>query len=189
MKAGIEDFFITSDTHFGHDRDFIFEPRGFSNIKDHDLKIISNWNEVVSPNDTVYHLGDAIMGPNRDYGCECLRQLNGHIILIIGNHDSDSKMELYKKLPNIEILGYATMLKDDGWNFLLSHYPTLVGNFDDNAQTKNFCLHGHTHSNDKWQYFANRCYNVSLDAHSCMPIKISEIKADIRHKLNWPIKA
>ena len=185
MGTNIDDIFITADTHFGHDRDFIYKPRGFSNILEHDQKIINNWNETISVNDTVYHLGDMILGADKSHGIECLSKLNGHIILIIGNHDSQNKLELYKLLPNVEILGYATILEEKNWHFFLSHYPTLVGNFDDNAHTKNFCLHGHTHSEDKWQYFQSRCYNICLDAHELKPVKISKIKSDIRKKLNW----
>ena len=36
--------FVTSDLHFGHDRGFLYEPRGFSNIEDHDEAVIANWN-------------------------------------------------------------------------------------------------------------------------------------------------
>ena len=43
----MSNIFITSDTHFGHDREFIWGPRGFMNHIDHDNKIIENCNQVV----------------------------------------------------------------------------------------------------------------------------------------------
>ena len=58
---------LTSDTHFGHDRDFLYKPRGFKNIWDHDKTIIENWNNIIQPNDEVYHLGDVMLG-NNEYG-------------------------------------------------------------------------------------------------------------------------
>ena len=73
--------FLVSDTHFGHDRAFLYEPRGFSNIADHDEAVIQNWNSVVQPDDTVYHLGDVMLNDN-DHGMDCLRRLNGNIIII-----------------------------------------------------------------------------------------------------------
>ena len=95
--------FITSDTHFGHDREFLYGPRGFSNIDDHDKAVIQNWNSVVQPDDTVYHLGDVMLNDN-DHGMECLRQLNGTIIIVPGNHDTDTRLALYATLPNVKVI-------------------------------------------------------------------------------------
>ena len=46
--------FFTSDLHFGHNKDFLYKPRGFDNIEEHDDTVIENWNSVVSKDDTVY---------------------------------------------------------------------------------------------------------------------------------------
>ena len=43
--------FITSDTHFGHDRAFLYGPRGFTNYVEHDTAIIENWNNTVTDDD------------------------------------------------------------------------------------------------------------------------------------------
>lgn len=50
--------YFTSDTHFNHDREFIWGPRGFKNINESNKTIIDNWNNTVGPNDDVYMLGD-----------------------------------------------------------------------------------------------------------------------------------
>lgn len=52
---------FTSDTHFCHDRGFLYEPRGFTNVEDMNEAIVQRWNSVVAPEDTVYHLGDAML--------------------------------------------------------------------------------------------------------------------------------
>ena len=62
---------ITSDTHFGHDREFIWGPRGYTSAAENDADIIKKWNEVVSSEDTVYHLGDVMLGDNIN-GIDCL---------------------------------------------------------------------------------------------------------------------
>ena len=36
--------FVTSDLHFGHDRGFLYEPRGFNSPEEHDKGIIKNLN-------------------------------------------------------------------------------------------------------------------------------------------------
>ena len=42
---------LTSDLHFGHDREFIWGPRGFKNVNEMNEAIIKNWNAVVAPED------------------------------------------------------------------------------------------------------------------------------------------
>lgn len=53
--------YIISDTHLGHHKILEFEPDRLQFCKDmeeHDQVILDNWNSVVTPKDTVYHLGD-----------------------------------------------------------------------------------------------------------------------------------
>ena len=73
---------FTSDTHFGHKKEFLFEPRGFASSEEHDAAIIEKWNSIVDPCDEVYHLGDIMLGDN-EYGMKCLEQLNGRIHIIM----------------------------------------------------------------------------------------------------------
>jgi len=100
---------FVSDTHFGHNRDFIYKPRGFNEIEAHDETIIQRWNERVSENDTVIHLGDFIVGAgdNADkLGNSLLARLKGSKVLIWGNHNSYLK-NLYKRL-----------IKGRGWDYM-----------------------------------------------------------------------
>ena len=47
--------------------------------------LITNWNNVVKPNDTVFHLGDFAFGGSYIWN-NVLSRLNGNIHLILGNH-------------------------------------------------------------------------------------------------------
>ena len=49
--------FVSSDLHFGHDREFLWGPRGFRSSIEHDEAIIANWNSVVGKEDIVYVFG------------------------------------------------------------------------------------------------------------------------------------
>ena len=44
---------FTSDLHLGHNKPFLYEPRGFKNIQEHDNAIIENWNIHVKYNYSV----------------------------------------------------------------------------------------------------------------------------------------
>ena len=75
--------FFTSDLHFGH-KNLCQGLRGMTS-EDSDQLIINNWNKVVTKRDIVYVLGDITMENQNDIP-KYIKQLNGRIILIGGNH-------------------------------------------------------------------------------------------------------
>lgn len=167
--------FLTSDTHFGHDREFLWGPRGFTSSQEHDEAVIKNWNETVSAEDTVYHLGDLMLGDNL-YGIECVKRLNGHIKLIRGNHDTDARWKLYEKLPNIELVGWADVIKYKKYNFYLSHHPTLTSNLEKAPHLRMHLinLYGHTHQMGKFYQDMPYMFHVGLDSNNNKPILLDD---------------
>ena len=174
--------YFVSDTHFGHDRDFIYKPRGFNNIWEHDKQIIKNWNEIINPTDEVYHLGDIMLG-NNDYGISCLKELCGQIHIIRGNHDTDVRMELYNHCYNVIEITEGKFFKYNNYHFYLSHYPCLTDNYDNDKplKTKIINLCGHKHTQNCFEDFnKGLIYHVEVDAHDCYPISIEKIITDIK---------
>lgn len=174
--------FFTSDTHFGHNRGFIYEPRGFKSIEEHDEAIIERWNNVVGHDDTVYHLGDAMLGADHEYGINCLRRLNGHILMVRGNHDTTRRWEEYEdEWPHVTVLGWAYILKHERGKIYLCHYPTETSCLENMTPIKNHLVnfHGHTHSPHKFEHNKPYQYNVALDAHNCYPVSLEEAYDDI----------
>ena len=168
--------YLSSDLHFNHDRAFIYQSRGFDNIKDMNNSIIQNFNSMITPNDDLYLLGDCILGQNLEDGLNLLRQLNGKIHIVRGNHDTDTRWEAYNKLPNVIECAAAIYLKYKKYHFYLTHYPCLTGNLEKESLTQMTCnLFGHTHSKE-W-FFEDRPYmfNVAVDAHTNYPISIDDI--------------
>ncbi len=96
----MSNIWLTSDLHLCHDREFIYKPRGFENVSDMNHAIASRWNERVKPEDDVYLLGDVMLNDNIT-GLGLLKSLNGKIHIIIGNHDTASRIELYKTCWNV----------------------------------------------------------------------------------------
>jgi calcineurin-like phosphoesterase family protein len=98
--------------------------------------MIERWNRVVSPKDTVYHLGDFVFGnpvPIRE-------RLNGRIILIRGNHDNLSKTkesEFFEAVYDIYVLK-----PEDGHRIVLCHYPLRSWRYMSYGAGH---LHGHSH--------------------------------------------
>lgn len=187
----MSNIYFSSDLHFCHQRAFLYEPRGFSSIEEHDETIIENWNKIVKPEDTVYLLGDIVLNDNKS-GIEKLNQLNGAIYYIRGNHCSNARCVLYKEQTNmIPLCGdfftsWASLEKIKGYNLYLSHYPTYTSYIENMAPLKQHVLnlHGHTHSKDKFYQDIPFMYNVALDAHSNAPVSFDEIISDIEAKAN-----
>ena len=75
-----------SDLHLGHANSLRFDNRPFNNVDEQDEVIITNWNRVNGANDTTWLLGD-FSWYNPQKTIEVMRQLNGHIKLVVGNHD------------------------------------------------------------------------------------------------------
>lgn len=171
--------FLTSDTHFGHDKMFLYESRGFTNIQEHDAQIIKNWNEVVSYYDDVYHLGDVMLGDN-EYGLKCLKQLNGKIHIICGNHCTDARRALYENCYNVVEVVDAKRLKYNRYHFILCHYPIFTSNFDRPWFKTEIALYGHTHQTSNFSDFAPRAYHVGVDSHDYYPVAIDQVVEDIR---------
>lgn len=167
--------FFTSDTHFGHDREFLWGPRGFTNSQEHDEAIIKNWNETVGPDDIVYHLGDLMLGDNA-HGIECVKRLNGHIKLIRGNHDTDARWKLYATLPNVELIGWAEVIKYNKYQFYLSHHPTMTSNLDKAPHLRMHLinLYGHTHQQNQFYTGIPFMFHVGMDSNNNKPVSIDD---------------
>lgn len=172
---------LTSDLHFCHDKEFIYKPRGFSTVHEMNEAIVKNFNEVVAWTDQLWILGDLMLNNNIE-GMKLARRLPGEIHILIGNHDTSSRVELYKLEPRLKVEGYATILKYNGYSFYLSHYPTLTSNIDDDKPLKKrlLCLAGHTHAKSTFEPCGS--YNVALDAHNNYPVSIDQIITDFKEK-------
>lgn len=174
--------FVTSDTHFGHDKEFIWRERGFSSIDEMNEEIIVRWNKIVDPEDTVYHLGDVMLGDNQN-GLKCLSRLNGQIHIVAGNHDTVNRIQLYKE-AGYDVV-YATQIKYKGYTFYLSHYPTLTANLEKESLKQCVCnLYGHTHQKTNFYNEIPFMYHVGIDSHECYPISLDYIIFSMERKAN-----
>jgi len=175
--------YFSSDLHLNHNRDFIYEPRGFSCVDKMNETIIENFNKIITKKDDLYLLGDTFLGDLNE-GISLFNQLPGKIHIIWGNHCTDSRKEAIAQCHNvIKIYGFATMLKYNKHHFYLSHFPTITTNFDDYKKPlkeRTLCLAGHTHSKEKFEKW--NTYNVAVDAHNCFPVSIEQIIDDFHKK-------
>lgn len=174
---------ITSDTHFNHNREFIYKARGFDSVQDMNEAIVTRWNEVVAPDDEVYLLGDVMLGDS-DAGIELVKQLNGVIHIILGNHDTDSRVKLYYSLPNVTEVALAAKIKYKKHHFFMTHYPCLTGNLEkEELSQMTLNLYGHTHQKSNFYNDMPYCYHVGVDSHNCYPVSLDQIIKEMYNKV------
>ena len=177
----MSNIWLISDTHLNHDKEFIWKARGFNSVQEMNNAIIERWNEVVKYDDVVYHLGDFIMS-DLDSGIALIKQLKGKIKLAIGNHDTQNRLVAFCDLYNFDDIQFGYRLKEGKKSFLLTHYQTLTGNFDN---SKTYSVHGHTHSSNPFCEY-DLMYNVNCDAHNCRPVAWEDMIAEIKkHKIQY----
>lgn len=134
--------------------------------------LVENWNKVVQPSDTIFHLGDVTFGHNIGMISALISRLNGEINLVPGNHDKIIKKNNF---PNIKIVREhgEVMFWHEGYLLRLWHYPTYEFK---NANEMEIYLHGHSHG----KVLGNQHrIDVGVDCWNYHPISFEMIKERI----------
>lgn len=183
-KFDPEHTFFTSDTHFGHANIIRFCNRPFKNVEEMDEVLIENWNQVVSDDDTVFHLGDFAFGGSNVWK-SIIPRLNGHINLIIGNHDRKNLRQGY--MSSFGMVVPQLQIEIEGNPIYLNHYPFLCygGSYRGVWQ-----LFGHVHSGpnaegldiSRLNTLLPTQYDVGVDNNDYAPISYKEVKAKIEYQ-------
>ena len=168
------DIWFISDTHFFHSNILKFTDDDgkrirpeFSSIGEMNEKIIENWNELVKPQDHIYHLGDVTFRYDLPFR-ELMYRLNGHKRLVVGNHDR------LKGTPLCDYFEKVMLWRP--WNdedFVASHIPLHPRQF----RMRAFNVHGHIHerSMDDPRYI-----NVCVEQTNYAPVHLDIIKDRIK---------
>lgn len=184
-----QNIFFTSDTHFGHENIMRFCNRPFLTVEEMNETLIKNWNSVVRENDIVFHLGDFFFC-NGQAAKEILDRLNGHIHVIIGNHDWKNMQSL--KHEKIESINQQLRIRIDNQLVYLNHFPLLC--FDGTYRKTNavWQLFGHVHSgpnstgldDERLNMLFKTQYDVGVDNNGYTPISFDEVKLIIENNSN-----
>ena len=151
--------YFIADTHFGDERIRRYENRPFDNVQIMDRELIRRGNETVSPEDTVYVLGD--------WGNLSPTLLQGTKYLIKGNHDTLTN-QAYRDMGFAEVYDMPVLL-DEFW--ILSHEPLYVC---ENMPYAN--LFGHVHASPLYRTFSSQHYCVSAERIGYTPVSFQAVK-------------
>ena len=179
----MSNIFVTSDMHFGHDREFIWKARGFTSIQEMNEAYVQKWNETVTAEDDVYALGDLMLGDTSNI--EYLKRLNGKIHVVLGNHDTATREKMYRELPNVvEVAEVGIRLKYKKHHFVLTHYPMMTGNLEkESLKQMSLNLYGHTHQTSNFYNDMPFMYHVGVDSHDGYPVLLDDIIEEMYAKV------
>lgn len=171
--------FFTSDTHFGHSNIIKYCQRPFNSAEHMDEVLINNWNEVVSPQDIVFHLGDFCFGSDKEW-IKILQRLNGTKYLILGNHDLKKIANSNQIKDYFADINMQMRLVVDKQKMLLNHYPFLC--FEGGYQNV-WQLFGHVHSSkhstgldkERLVHLFPTQYDVGVDNNNYRPVSFAQV--------------
>lgn len=158
---------FTADHHFGHGNIIGFCRRPFADSGAMDEALVLRWNEVVGPEDEVWHLGD--------FACRCDPHRMGSLFdrlhgrrkhLITGHHDRRRTLQL----PWTSARPYAEIVIDET-PVILFHYALRDWSRSHHGAWN---LHGHGHG--RLPPVGRSC-DVGVDAWEYRPISFREIVA------------
>ena len=166
--------FFSADHHLSHKNIIKYCNRPFT-FEQHDDELIKRWNERVTNEDRVYHLGDFSWCP----AFPILERLNFRsMIWILGNHDRKVKEGIMSsKGRDIKICRYMEEISVNGQEITLCHYSMRRWN---KSHYGTWHLYGHSHGTLPPYRLS---MDVGVDAHDFYPVSFEEVKKFMNEQL------
>lgn len=172
-------YWILTDTHFGHDKlvKSGYRKEGFEE------GILRNLNNKLGDNDVVIHLGDVAFYKTAYWNArfiDTIKRYHARAWLIRGNHDHET-LGWYLRM-GWDFVGDEMTIDLYGKKILLTHEPVkLRHRFDIN-------IHGHLH-NLEWRHDITRFFNVLVHIEDTLaPFNLRTLVEDYERN-NREIKA
>lgn len=187
-KFKSEQIYFTSDTHFAHENIIKYCNRPFETLEEHDEELIKRWNEKVSKDSIVFHLGDFGFGDSK-YLKQIISRLNGKIYLIIGNHDWRSVVRDCSSC--FEEVHQQMNIKIDNKHIILNHYPMLCFSGAWRGLDASWQLFGHVHTSpytdagldhERLKHLFTTQYDVGVDNNDFAPISFKDVAQIIENQ-------
>jgi calcineurin-like phosphoesterase family protein len=195
--------FVTSDTHFNHNQDFIFKRRGFDNVDTMNDSIINKINDVVGTDGILLHLGDFCLNTSLEQYKDILSRLKIKELWMLNGNHNNPHLKYYGANPNdinpidatqptITLLGdyFTFSIKNAAskkrYNFICMHFPIQV--WDGMVYgSMHLCGHSHGHlSLSRPEDDTCRILDCGWDVHSS-PINLSQIVEIMKNKKIVPL--
>ena len=142
--------YIISDTHFSHFNIIAFCSRPFGGIHEMNEALVERWNNVVTTEDTVIHLGDVTFQWSQIHFT--MNSLNRkELLLVPGNHDKTANIMKGMGFDKILCMpGRAVEMLHGERRIVMAHRPTDLPDWRDTTKVDAVRLCGHVHDQGRW---------------------------------------
>jgi calcineurin-like phosphoesterase family protein len=143
---------------------------------------MNRWNEIISDEDIVYHLGDFCFG-NGARKKELGNQLKGHKHLIRGSHDGQIPNGIFESISDVKFIrpdmyGEDITLKHQG--IFMSHYMHKTW---DESHYGSWHLCGHSHGRmNTYAEGEGKILDVGVDNFNFYPVSLDEVIEIMRNR-------
>ena len=159
-------YWITTDTHFGHDK--LINLSGRPNY--FEIEIMRKHKSAINGNDVLIHLGDFCVGNDIEWHSNFMEGAKGKKWLIKGNHDS--KSNAWYLDHGWHFVGETVTIKMYGKTIMLSHTPQADNDYDIN-------IHGHFHNGGHHEHeftdIMNSKHKLIMLEHEYKPVTLKSI--------------
>ena len=165
---------FSSDFHLGHQKNFIWEKRGYTSYEDHTNGLIDKLNQQIKTNDVLFYLGDFCLNSSESLFESYLSRIQcQNIYMLWGNHNNPvhrvykrevkeqfgrDDIDVYPlKYRNITFLGDYVEASINNTVIVMMHYPVSIWNY---MKEGAYMLCGHSH----YSYFSSQatCLNGKI---------------------------
>jgi len=172
--------FFTSDTHFDDEFAIQYFNRPFNSMDEMNAVMVERWNDVVTDDDVVYHLGDFTPRDLRHF-TKWANQLHGNIRILPGNMDrlwlqeftGSEKVLVIDPLISLAFEQLGTMGQPQV--IVLCHYSMQVW---ERSNQGSWHLFGHTHGRLKG---IGRSFDVGVDCTDFVPLSLDGVAEKMTH--------
>jgi calcineurin-like phosphoesterase family protein len=208
LKIDHGNIWITSDTHFGHagivrgtthwrildDEGNKVVPldavRDFDTVEEMNEIMISNINDAVGENDTLFHMGDWSFGGFENISEFRYRINCKNIHFIIGNHDhhiESNKENIRRFFASVNYYNEVTVAHKSGsTKLVMCHYPIVSWN---NMRRNSYMLHGHQHLRGDQRFGNGKRMDIGMCGHpEFRPYHLDEIVDTLRNSESYEIE-
>ena len=174
--------FFTADTHFDDEYAIQYFNRPFQSVDEMNAVMVERWNNIVTDDDIVYHLGD-FTPKNLSHLTKWANELNGKIMILPGNID---RLWLQDFVPNEKVgvivipplisLAFEQLGRvGQPQVIVLCHYSMRVWERSDHGS---WHLFGHTHGKLKG---IGKSFDVGVDCTDFVPLSLDRIAEKMTH--------
>jgi calcineurin-like phosphoesterase family protein len=172
--------FFTSDTHFDDTFAIEYFNRPFQSVDEMNAAMVDRWNNVVTNDDTVYHLGD-FTPEDLSHFTKWANQLNGTLRILPGNMDrlwlpdfvTSEKVHVLPPLVSVAFEKIGTIGQPQ--MIVLCHYSLQVW---ERSNHGSWHLFGHTHGKLKG---IGKSFDVGVDCTDFVPLSLEQVAEKMSH--------